>query len=431
MKQVRLTMLNNRGFTLIELLITMTLVIMVIMITGSAFDTILKTTGRITSSEESNIEGVIGLEMFRRDLQQMGFGLPHAFSTAPHYPEATVAPANLLNDGQGVSSDGNVPRAVASLIMPNTYATGNTYNILTGTDYLAIKGTTVGRSKASQKWTFLTYTSSSDGKVPNQWLNPADNFASSNSVIVLNRTFSAVGNVTNTLVYNAGDPTIYWAGNPTDTMADTAFNPTSQSQVYYLYGVDDGSLGMPFNRADYFVARPSTSTSVPTTCAPGTGILYKANVNHANGRLTYYPLLDCVADMQVVFGWDINGSGVIDESSAYDSNSSNISVSSTIGTTAAAIKAVMESANDIRNKLRYIKVYIMAQEGRKDANFANTNILVGNTLSVVVGDPGPNPPSNVSLTRGYTAAQLSTNGWLNYRWKTYRIIVRPRNLGTN
>ena len=416
---------NHRGFTLLELLITMALVIVVIMITGSAFESVLKSTARIASSEESNIEGVVGLEMFRHDLQQMGYGLPTAFqATPPVYTEAGFLPANKLNDAPS-----GLPRAVASWealtgASDTTSESGITYNILSNTDYLAIKATTVGRTKASQKWTYLAY-SSNGGKKPNKWTNAADNLTSGDTVIVLNRSFSTTGQVTNTLVYDIASPSIYWPGNPTVIMAD-AFNPLQPSQVYYLYGVDDGSLGMPFNRSDYFVARPSTAASVPTTCAPGTGILYKKNVNHANGKLTPYPLLDCVADMQVVFGWDLNGNGVIDESSAYNSDETKISVSSSIGTTAATIKAIMESPDDIRNRLKYIKVYIMAQEGRKDTNYTNANTLVSNTLSVVVGDPG-----NVSLTKGYTAAELTAKEWLNYRWKTYRIVVRPKNLATN
>lgn len=419
---------NHRGFTLLELLITMALVIVVIMITGSAFESILKSTTRIASSEESNIEGVVGLEMFRHDLQQMGYGLPHAFmvSVEPKYLEASVEPASSLNDGKGVSTAGNVPRAVASL----ENLPVNTYNILTGTDYLAVKATTVGRNNASQKWTFLTYTSSPAGKKPNRWSNTADNLATSNRVIALNRAFSATGQVTSTLV--SSSPTSYWVNYPAEKMSDASFSPTNPSQVYYLYGVDDDTdLRMPFNRSDFFVLRPTDDASFPTTCARGTGILYKANVNHGNGQLFSYPLLDCVADMQVVFGWDINGNGVIDESTAYDIDSAKITVSSSIGTNAATIKAIMENPDDIRSKLKYIKVYIMAQEGRKDTNFTNTNTLVGNTKSVVVGDPGPNPPSNVSLTKGYTAAELTAKGWQNYRWKTYRIVVRPKNLASN
>jgi hypothetical protein len=128
------------------------------------------------------------------------------------------------------------------------------------------------------------------------------------------------------------------------------------------------------------------------------------------------PLLDCVADMQVVFGWDLNGNGVIEESSAYQSDATKISVSgSTI--TAAGIKTIMESPDEIRNKLKYVKIYIMAQEGRKDSGYTNS-------APVKVGDLA-------SITKSYSVANLTTNGWLNYRWKIYRIVVKPKNLSSN
>jgi hypothetical protein len=179
-------------------------------------------------------------------------------------------------------------------------------------------------------------------------------------------------------------------------------------------------------------------------CAPGTGILYKTTVNHADGKLNYMPLLDCVADMQVVFGWDVNADGLITESSAY---SNNVAVSGTAS--GATITDIMLDAavttsygtrrNRIRETLKYIKVYIMAQDGRKDLNFNNTDVVMNNTYSVVVGDANTstsntttgslsNSASNVSITKGYTAAELTNKGWNNYRWKIYRIVVRPKNL---
>ena len=84
-------MKNNRGFTLLEIIITMALVIVVIVITGSAFNSILKTSGRLVASEESNIEGVVGLEMFRHDIQQAGFGLAHSFVRGRIFLEKAVA----------------------------------------------------------------------------------------------------------------------------------------------------------------------------------------------------------------------------------------------------------------------------------------------------------------------------------------------------
>ncbi len=66
---------------------------------------------------------------------------------------------------------------------------------------------------------------------------------------------------------------------------------------------------------------------------PDTGILYKTTVNHADGKLTYIPVLDCVLDMQVVLGWDLNGDGLIDTWSNADG-----SVVSGVGTVADVLK---------------------------------------------------------------------------------------------
>ncbi len=77
-----------------------------------------------------------------------------------------------------------------------------------------------------------------------------------------------------------------------------------------VYGVDpDTDLRMPFNRADYFIS----NANVPQRCAPNTGVLEKVVVNQNGGGLTnFLPLLDCVADMQVVYRRDTNGDGTID-----------------------------------------------------------------------------------------------------------------------
>jgi len=412
---------DRRGFTLIEVVVAMALVIVVIIITSSAFNTILKNTSKITASEESNIEGVVGLEVFRHDLQQMGYGLPHAYKTPPVYSEAAtgIALANSLNDAPS-----GVPRAIVSI--NSVTGANDVYNVLPGTDYIGVKATTVGRSNTSQKWTFLEYTSLG-GKAPNKWLNTSENLTPTTSkVIVLNRSVSSDGITTNTLVYNESTPSTYWADYNSSALTDVSFNPSDPQQVNYLYGVDDSSLRMPFNRAEYFIARPPLSSSIPTSCAPNTGTLYKANINHSDGLLTYMPLLDCVADMQVVFGWDVNKTGVIDETSAFNATAVTVSNGAGSTTSSSDIISIMSNADDIRKKLKYVKVYIMAQEGKRDTSFTNSS-------KIVVGDLE-------TLTKGYTASDLANCGgrtinpcttadnWSKYRWKVYKIIVRPKNL---
>ena len=135
---------------------------------------------------------------------------------------------------------------------------------------------------------------------------------------------------------------------------------------------------------------------MPQRCAPGTGILFKSVVGHATGTLTDYPLLDCVADFQVVYSLDRNNNGSIEETSA------------------AGLATL--SAADIRNQLKNIQVYILTHEGKKDTSYTYPNNTIG------VG-PGTGLISGSGRTFGlYSSSQK------NYRWKVYRITVSPKNL---
>ena len=135
--------------------------------------------------------------------------------------------------------------------------------------------------------------------------------------------------------------------------------------THIIYGISPSTTNprMPFNRADYYVRRPATG--MPSKCEPSTGILYKAvlsnnsdsSVNDTStppgSKVTSeLPLLDCVADMQLVFGLDLDGNGT-SETSAEDIN--NL------------------TAEEIRNQLREVRVYIIAHEGQLDTTYTYTN----------------------------------------------------------
>ena len=184
---------------------------------------------------------------------------------------------------------------------------------------------------------------------------------------------------------------------------------------------------MPFNRADFFIKVPVSSTTgnaQPLFCGPLTGTLYKATVNHNNnsgtsgGGYNYTPLLDCVADMQVVLGWDTSDGGSANSVNAY-SSLPLLSDGSVIATNSAAssIQGWLKDPKGIREHLKMIKVYILAQEGKLDTSYTypNATIIVGN-------DSG-----ETSMTRQYTF----TTAQRQYHWKLYRIIVRPKNLVSN
>lgn len=419
---------SRKGFTLVEMIVVMTVFVIVIMITGDAFKTILTQVLKVTKSEESNIEGVVGLEMLRHDLQQAGYGLPYSFLASISYREAGYSPARDYNDGTG-STTSAVPRAVVAgdNLAAVTDSDGTTsYNILSGTDYLALKGATLGLNDAAQKWTYMPFSSAVTGKQkPRIW--QAANLAANDRVIVIKRTFKE-GNIDLQLMFNRDQSSIYWANFDATGFADANFSPTLPEELYFIYGIRNASsgteLGMPFNRADYFVAKPATATKIPPFCAENTGILYKGVVNHTTtspgGRMSYVPLLDCVADMQVVFGWDLDdGQGNEGQDGLVDTYSTPLSSGGAITVSPSAhqtrVTTAMADPEKLRTGLKLVKVYLLAQNGRRDAGYQSP-------ASFTVGDA-----SIDAISKTYTL----TAEMQKYRWKVYRVIVRPKNLVSN
>jgi prepilin-type N-terminal cleavage/methylation domain-containing protein len=431
--------LNNKGFTLVEMVVVTAIFVVVIMITGSAFKMILTQTMKLYKSEESNIEGVVGLEMLRHDLEQAGFGLPDSFQNTITYDEAQFAPANILNDA-GIGTQ--IPRPFVTIdgdtqtgLSDSSSESGNTYTILsnaqTNTDYLTIKATSLGLTPAAQKWSYLNYTSSGT-KPPKTWSGA--NFNTNDLVTVLRRTFQAGGGVSNQLV--SSDATHY-STTYNQLGLGAAFSPVLPGDTYYIYGILDQpatALRMPFNRVDYLVAKPSDATKFPNTCEPNsTGTLYKAVLDHNSGKLIYSPILDCVADMQVILGWDLvdasgtpvtdatlTGDGLIDTWTNADGSS--VSSSSPLITPSffGPPNNILTTAGHIKTKLKIIKVYILAQNGRMDPSYTSP-------ATIAIGDPG-----EMTLTKKNSNGVYNlTPSMLHYRWKLYRLVIRPKNLISN
>jgi hypothetical protein len=139
-----------------------------------------------------------------------------------------------------------------------------------------------------------------------------------------------------------------------------------------VYGIDDGdALRMPFNRADYYVRRPATGT--PSLCAPNTGVLYKATVNHANGGLFEMPLLDCVADFQVAFGIDAS----VEPDGTAECYANGLGWLNPL------------NAQNVRQRVRDVRIYVLAQEGQQDRQFDFDPTRINSALS--------NPPCDTCL----------------------------------
>jgi hypothetical protein len=399
---------GNAGFTLIELVVVMGMFIVVIMISANAFEKITKVASQQISSSDSNIQGIVGLEIMRSDLERAGYGLPWpAPSSASVFAtvESQVA-ANALANGidPKAFNDNNIaiavdpkkaPKAIQSAAATGAGAWEN------GRDYLVIKATSVGMNDAAKKWSYLEGTGATTSI--KEW-GHADDVLPNDRLITL-RSITVDGKPYRELVGPGADAPhySYAVGSKSGGkyLAPAGYQADS-SDIYVAYGVnskadhsDPGVLRAPYNRVDYYISRPA---DIPAHCAPGTGTLYKA-LTQADGLVTnsQYPLLECVADMQVIYSLDTNGDGGVDMHGKEDILSSM-------------------SAQDIRDQLKEIRVYILAQEGKKDSSYAYRS------STVQVGDA----PSG----RAYDLTQLSGigNEWKNYRWKVYTIVVTPKNI---
>jgi prepilin-type N-terminal cleavage/methylation domain-containing protein len=385
---------KQSGFTLIEMLIVMSVFIIVLMITADAFNLVLSKSKSVTMSEESTSEGIVGLEMFRHDIMQAGFGLFNdvdLYDTVPGYSEA-----NKDTYAKGYNEvSGALPRPVIGV---DNIPTTNTGHVLGNSDYLVIKATTVGSSEASQKWTYVAGAGASK-----TWKQGTSDLKDGVDRVVVVKQSYRNGEMKRRLIYNA---TSFSTTYKSDGTYASPFRPTTPSEHYYYYGVDTVDPRAPFNRVDYMVKR--IADEVPHRCSQSSGILYKEVLNQSDGSMTSIPLLDCVADMQVVFGWNTDSA----EATVVDtySNSDGSSASGKMTTMPAL------DAGYIGKHLKLIKVYILAQDGGFDPAYTNTN------TAMVVGD--------ASLGEGTLTHTVDLTGpdFLHYRWKLHRIVIRPKNL---
>jgi hypothetical protein len=297
---------------------------------------------------ETQIEGAVGLQILRKDLEQAGFGLPWVIPTAVTFNEGSgtaVGSIPLANNTAIDDATTNPPRAIAGI---------NNVGGLGGSDFLVIKATSIATNDAAMKWTHVIGGAAGANTV-NVWGNSADDLNANDLTIVL---IPSRGGENQRVLVNSG-ATFYASFSSTSFPA--AFSPSTQNDVYLVYGVTPpltgiSGLRMPFNRADYYIDR-ETSTVIPPRCAAGTGILMKSLISHANtnggDRLPGMPLLDCVADMQVIFRLDRDNDGTIDAATDVLNDASGSAL----------------TAQEIREQLKEVRVYILSHEGQKDVNY--------------------------------------------------------------
>jgi len=407
MRQQLLRDQNQSGFTMVELLITMGIFVLAIAAISGVFIPLISQFKQQSRAAETQIEGIVGLDILRRDINSAGFGLAWEIPPGITYTEANTSPPNLYNEPT-VGGTTNPPRGILS--GNNITAAG----ILTGTDYLVIKATNIALNEAAAKWTDVLL-SSGGTKNLRLWgssvedLKPNPNEAGGpDRVIVLNpynRALQNDGTTNFTAQFNAAN-------------FPAAFLHSSDV-TYLIYGVDTrgASLIMPFNRADYLIINYDNASipaacriQKPNRCAPNTGVLLKAVMNHVSStdlcqKYIFTPLLDCVADMQVDYWLDTDVDGDIDLWPPSDDISGL-------------------NAKQTRDQLKEVRVYIVAHEGQQDPNF---DFSQNNTREDLRATESLGASSR-TLTFTNLKTRIGDPAYKQFKWKLYSIIAKPRNL---
>jgi prepilin-type N-terminal cleavage/methylation domain-containing protein len=361
---------RQAGFSLIELLVVVVIFAIIIVAASQSFVPLLSQTKQQSKIAVNNIEGMLGLEVIRRDITHAGYGLywsvdPKSSPPAPTYAEVTAAadnPGSQLND----APNGN-PRALV-------FGGGLGLN---GSDRIAVKAVNAASNQLSERWAYLY---ASPTITLGSWTPSSENVGAEEYVVVVrpDQTERYLMFTTGTKVSSVKFK---------DVTAN--YDPGTTSIVFSL-GIT-ALPKMPFNRADFVVAGVLDGYALPARCAQGTGVLYKKVVNHAgDGFLAALPLLDCVADMQVAYRFDSNADGYAD--------------------TVADVTANQPTTEAAARQIREVRVYILAQEGQLDRSFTYPN------ATVRVGEAG---------LYGRDFNMNTITNWQNYRWKLYTLVIEP------
>jgi prepilin-type N-terminal cleavage/methylation domain-containing protein len=375
----------NAGYTLVELLVVMMIFAVVTTLISVSFNKIVTSSGQLIKSTETEIGGLIGLELLRIDLGFAGFGLPSQLPDGFTYDEAK---SHLVNDNpdSDAQSFNDAPSS-----SPRPFVVRNNKGV-NGSDYLVLKGSALGLTKTARAWSYLNYggtgTPASSGLV------------AGDRVIVVNSVVRGGAQVRD-LVRNGSSFVVNY---DSQEKLPAEFTPQNREDRYLVYGLapkatdSEDKITFPFNRADYYVGPPSDPARFSKICAPKTGLLYRGMVTQ-KGDFTSFPILDCVADMQVVFLLDSKGTGDMD-------------------TKLEELGAL--SADEIREQLKEVRVYILAQQGKKDPSYSypEKEILVGEERY----------RSYLSAWDSQKLAATFGPDWRHYRWKVYTIVVQPKNL---
>ncbi|OAQ20718.1 Type IV fimbrial biogenesis protein PilW [Thermosulfurimonas dismutans] len=333
---------------MIEILVALVISFLALGALYESYLAILRAKKQQEKIAETNFQVLMALEFLRKDIELAGFGMPRDISISNLTYEEAISSSTCSPDYFN-SSTNSTPKPID--------LGGNYCN---NSDYLVIRSSAANLDKnTSRKWAY-TYYDGSGWRITS--LGTLD-FSTNDRCVALDHQKSLIN----------------W------NFSCNNFSGSNISEIYYLFGINDSPLRMPFNRVDYFLKKPS---SLPYRCYQATYELYRGEIQHSNGDVNEQPILDCVLSFQVIVGRDTNNDNIID---AWSKDLSSL------------------SATQVFEEVKEIDIYIIYQEGQRERKEVfDSDIIRINYPDGTYDDI--NIPSK------------------NYRWKLIEIKVKPFNL---
>jgi len=324
---------KNRGFTLIELIIAIAIFGILMAVSGRVYRTLVQGMNRQKDVVESDSGKILGLELLRLDLEHVGYGISNNETSRP-----------VVWDG----SD------------------------------LQLRSTINNSNSGTIGWMMLQCS-----------------LGVSPTVLVDRRLDNTVNNV---LLTKERD----FITNQSIAASTTVQCTTCQDLNTYLQPANDYiAMAYPYDSTvtngcsggQYCnVITYTLSTSNPLAkCASGAQNLLRKVGNGTGERV-----LECVADFEVRFDWDLTGDGDV-----LDSGEQSLSAIPTGAST-----------SDILTRLKNIDFYVLMQSGKKQQGFTFSGDLTAN-----------GELSSPNTAGGFTTSTVTD--FSAYRWKVLKISAKP------
>jgi Flp pilus assembly protein TadG len=86
------------------------------------------------------------------------------------------------------------------------------------------------------------------------------------------------------------------------------------------------------------------------------------------------------------------------------------------GITTALVGQTLADASLLRQRLKDVRVYILAHEGQRDTFYSYPNATINLT------------DQNLGVLKTFNLNTVIGSTYINYRWKVYTLLVQPYNL---